>query len=400
MKFVVLGGGVSGLFASYYLLKAGHDVIVVDDGQGPVRTSAYNAGQLSGRSNFTAIFGDGSGVRISRAQRRSDPRWFNLARRQTRGRYERVCLELVGRSLALYQGILDEAPSDLDVMEEMLELHTAMPKYSPTGVSGGRLLSPDEISSLGYAGFEGGWLLRERSLHPGRLIGYLHSRLSSLGGRYRRGRARLKPSGSKIAHAAVGDERIHADGYVVAGGSWSRAICRPLGYDPMVVPARGLVILCATRGARAVDCPATYSDEGVTVTQHDRETVRLTGFFELMGFNHSFSQARRDQLFKAVTSHLSRRPRLERGEVGVGFRPTTPDQLPSVGRIPKFENGYILTGSSRKGIVLAPELARLLSRVVLDPQAEVDWALAALDPGRFGGLQGTRRRKKSGDREL
>lgn len=400
MEFVVIGGGVSGLFASYHLLKGGHGVVVVDAGEGPVRTSAFNAGQLSARSNFTEISGGRGGVRVSPAQKRMDMRWFGLARGRTQRRYDQVCHELAGRSLALYKGILEDAPADLNVKEDVLELHTAMPKEPPPGTRGGSLLSPTELSGLGYTGFEGGWLLRERSLHPGKLLDHLHSMMSCLGGRYMRGKARLKSSGSHIAYALVGDERLHADGYVVAGGSWSRAVCMPLGYDPMVLPARGLVLLCATKGSQVVDCPATYADEGVTVTQHDRATIRLTGFFELVGFKPTFSQARREELLKTVASRLSRRPRLEPSEVGVGYRPTTPDQLPSVGKIPGCENGYILTGSSRKGMVLAPELGRLLAKVILDAHATDDWALAALDPGRFERLTGKKRGKKIGDREL
>ena len=50
LKFLVIGGGISGLFLSYYLLEGGHDVVVADAARGSVRTSAYNAGILSPRS--------------------------------------------------------------------------------------------------------------------------------------------------------------------------------------------------------------------------------------------------------------------------------------------------------------------------------------------------------------
>ena len=174
------------------------------------------------------------------------------------------------------------------------------------------------------------------------------------------GEVRLKSGGSRVSHAVVNGEEVQADAYVVAGGSWSRSICRPLHYDPMVIPARGLVLFYRTGARKVVDYPAHYEDEGVTIAQHDKDTVRLTSFFELGGFDPRFSRSRTDWLFETVTSHLSRPGRLKLSETGVGYRPCTPDQLPVVGRIPRCENGYILTGSCRKGMALAPALSQLL----------------------------------------
>jgi D-amino-acid dehydrogenase len=198
-----------------------------------------------------------------------------------------------------------------------------------------------------------------------------------------RGEAHLKKSGSRVSSAVVEGEEFVADACVVAGGSWSRAVFRPLRYDPMVIPARGSVLFYRTRGKRVVDYPAHYSDEGVTVTQHDEDTLRLTSFFELAGFNPRFSRSRRDWLFEAVTSHFSRRCSLELSEAGVGYRPCTPDQLPMVGRMSRCENGYILTGYCRKGMALAPALSQLLMGCVSGSVETDDPLLQALDPGRF-----------------
>jgi glycine/D-amino acid oxidase-like deaminating enzyme len=122
----------------------------------------------------------------------------------------------------------------------------------------------------------------------------------------------------------------------------------------------------------------------VTITQHDKDTVRLTSFFELGGFDPRFSRSRRDWLVETVTSHLSRPRKLELSETGVGYRPCTPDQLPVVGRIPRCENGYILTGSCRKGMALAPALSQMLMSCALASGGGVDEPLLrALDPERF-----------------
>ncbi len=383
LKFLVIGGGISGLFLSYYLLEAGHDVVVADASKGPVRTSAYNAGQLSSRPSFTEIFAASDVVRISAPERRRNRAWFGLARRQTRDKYEEVGAALSTRSLELYERFFTREKARVDLTGKVLELHSVLRAEERVPGSGEKFLAPEDLSGLGYKGFEGGWLMEEKSLHSSKLLDCLRSRISEMGAQVLEGEVRLKSQGSRISRAVVQDEAVIADAYVVAGGSWSRAICRPLGYDPMVIPARGLVLFYRTGDRQLVDFPAHYEDEGVTIAQHDKDKVRLTSFFELRGFNPRFSRSRTDWLFKTATSHLSRPHRLLLVESGVGFRPCTPDQLPVVGPIPRCENGYVLTGSCRKGMALAPVLSQLLMRCILDSGGTYDPLLRALDPKRF-----------------
>ena len=382
LKFLVIGGGISGLFVSYYLLEAGNDVVVADAAKGPVRTSAYNAGQLSSRPSFTDLFTASDAVRLSGGERKRNRDWFTVARRQSRDRYEEIAEALSTRSLALYERFFSRENAKVDLTREVLDLHSVLRAEEPGRGSGARFLTPAELAELGYKGFEGGWLMEEKSLHSGKLLTYLRSRISEMGVEAAEGEVHLRSQGSRISCAVVAGEEVVADAYVVAGGSWSRSICKPLRYDPMVIPARGLVLFYRTGGRRVVDYPAHYDDEGVTVTQHDEDTVRLTSFFELVGFNPRFGLSRTDWLFEAVTSHFSRPHRLELSESGVGYRPCTPDQLPVVGRIPRCENGYILTGSCRKGMALAPALSQLLIGCALG-SGETDPLLQALDPERF-----------------
>jgi glycine/D-amino acid oxidase-like deaminating enzyme len=385
LKFLVIGGGISGLFLSYYLLEAGNEVVVVEAPKGPVRTSAYNAGQLSTRPSFTDVFAPSEIVRISARERRLDRKWFALARRQGRDEYEQVASALAERSLSLYSKFFAKERAKVDLAGEVLELHSKLPSQNDPE-PGARFMGPRELQEVGYKGFEGGWRMEEKSLHSGKLLDLLGSRISEMGGEVVEGEAHLKQSDSSIVRAVVNGESVAADAYVVAAGSWSREVCRPLRYDPMVIPARGLVLFYRTGGERVVDFPAHYDDEGVTATQHGADTMRFTSFFELVGFNPRFSASRRDWLFRTVTSHFSRKCRLQASEVGVGYRPSTPDQLPVVGRIPRCENGYILTGSTRKGMALAPVLGQLLTNLMLgsaNKDGRENHLLRAMDPARF-----------------
>ena len=143
MKSLVIGGGISGLFLSYYLLEAGSDVALVDAAKGPVRTSAYNAGQLSSRPSFTDIFARSDIVRISASERRRNRAWFGLARRQKRDAYEQVAAALSTRSLALYEEFFAREKARVDLTGRVLDLHTDSPRRRTGGRPWGAVPDPE-----------------------------------------------------------------------------------------------------------------------------------------------------------------------------------------------------------------------------------------------------------------
>jgi len=49
-----------------------------------------------------------------------------------------------------------------------------------------------------------------------------------------------------------------------------------------------------------------------------------------------------------------------------GLRPGTPDHLSYLGPVPGWEGLYAATGHGRKGLILAPITAELMTRLILD----------------------------------
>ena len=74
--------------------------------------------------------------------------------------------------------------------------------------------------------------MEEKSLHSRKLLDLLGSRISEMGAEAVEGEVRLKRRGSRITRAVVEGDEVDADVYVVAGGSWSRAVCRPSATTP------------------------------------------------------------------------------------------------------------------------------------------------------------------------
>jgi D-amino-acid dehydrogenase len=62
------------------------------------------------------------------------------------------------------------------------------------------------------------------------------------------------------------------------------------------------------------------------------------------------------------------------------MRPITPDGLPLLGRLPRFDNVYIATGHAMLGVTLAPATAESMANLMTgNPAPE----LAPFEPGRF-----------------
>ncbi|MDA4122635.1 MAG: FAD-binding oxidoreductase [Thaumarchaeota archaeon] len=392
MKIAVIGGGIAGSFTSYFLLKKGYEVVRVDRGsQGIVRTSANNSGILSSAAHHTPISSAG-GVRVSERERRKNLGWFALARGLDGKKYDSLVARLVPRSVELYSEFLGGHEAEVNLIREGLAMYpTPDLAEGHRRQYGGTVVDQEELRDMGYAWEGEGVLAPDLSAHTGKLLAILESEVRSMGIKVVTGEAELRVSrgqgGTEIEGVKVGGEpSVSADSYVIAGGSWSGSLCEPLGFDPHILPARGLAEFCHTGGKRLVDYPASFPE--LMLTQHDDNLVRLTGIFDLMGFNARFGSADRAWLFKTSRAYLARPNALRLVEVGAGFRPTTPDQLPVVGAIPCCINGFIASGGTRKGVTLAPLMGHLTAGVVSGTlrgkTARTDRDLAEiLSPSRF-----------------
>jgi len=393
MKYLVIGGGISGMFAAYYLSKDGHEVTVVDRTSGAVRASVYNSGFISpsfspspiGLSRIIAAYFTRSGpVYVSLREMFRNPSWFQTALRKGISGNEHVIIELGMKSLALYREFLKDNKVEADVLEEVVGLFKSADhaRESATELKG-RFVDERETTEMGFGGFGGGVLFAELSLHPRKLVERLEQILVDLGVKLLRGKsARLNVDNDRgvIEYASVDGETVKADGYILAAGSWTKELCEPFGYDPHILPARGLVLIYDTAGEKVIDYPGLFEDEGITMVQHDRTTLRMTSFFEIVGYDSIFGASKKKWLFDSATAHLIRMPKLTLVEEGMGYRPCTPDQLPVVGRIPRCSNGYIIGGTCRQGLTLAPAAAYLISALIKGSSEPV---LEPIDPGRF-----------------
>jgi len=396
LHVVVVGGGLVGMFTSYSLLRAGFSVTLVDGHRGGRKASIYNAGLITPslspappirmRRLIRAAISPVGPLYFSPVQVLTNLRWVSAAVRQGVGGSEETIVELGKRSLKIYNEFFREEGIDPNVIRGVVALYArADDARRAADAIGARFIDRDRAVELGFLGIEGGYEIEEEiSLHPGRLCEALRRRLGEMGATLVASEgARLRSDGGRKVESVITEkEELHGDGFIATAGSWSRELCRPLGYDPMILPARGLVLLFDTGGARVIGRPALLEDYRIGVSQHDERTVRMTSFYELVGHNDRFGEGRRRWILDIARRHLKNYGALRLVEEGVGYRPCTPDGLPVIGRVPGYENLYIASGHCRVGATLAPVTGHLVT-ALLGGRESSEPVLKLLDPGRF-----------------
>jgi len=382
------------MFTAYYLLQEGHTVTLIDEVATAV-TSVWNAGfvvpsfagaPLIGMSTILAPYVGRQGpVYISPLEVLRNLEWYHIASKRALKGYEDAAMSLGKQSLALYEDFFRTESIEPDIQRGVAGVYVNREDAEKAAAtSKARFFDQVEAYEMGYRGVGGGVFFEdELCINPTKLFGELRRTLSGLGAKILLGKeAQLKPDQGKIGSISIDGHEIVGDCYVITTGSWSSKICKSIGYDPHILPARGLVTLFETGGERIVSTPAILEDSGIAVTQHNETTLRLTGFFEMVNFKKSFADSRKQWLYNITKKHLTKYDILRYACEGVGYRPCTPDQLPVIGTVPGYENLYIAAGHCRLGLTLATGTADMIKSLINGTKI-VNEYWNCFDPARF-----------------
>lgn len=383
------------MFVAYYLRKSDYDVTVVDRDPVGREASVFNAGLLtpsfapaprfSKWGLLEAVITGSGPLYISPREILSHAPWYAIASKRALSGFEGPILKLGQKSLELYREFFETEKIAADIVRGVLGLYRSRVDAEVFSKRfGGELLRSEEIANMGFRDLEGGVLLKsEYSVNPSKMFSEMRKKLLEMGVDFVLGKEARLDLRKPTPECLIDGSPIGSDLIIVAAGSWTRGLFSKERIQPQVLPARGLALVYDTEGRVVVPKPTLLEDYGIGVIQHDRNTLRVTSFFEMVGFKKEFSEGRRKWLVNIVGKHVTDIRNLRLVEEGVGFRPCTPDQFPVVGRLPNYENLYVATGNCRLGLTFAPATALLLKSVI--EGSEFMEELKQLSrPARFG----------------
>jgi D-amino-acid dehydrogenase len=166
--------------------------------------------------------------------------------------------------------------------------------------------------------------------------------------------------GGKITGVNTSAGLLSADSYLVAMGSYSPQLVKPLGINLPIYPVKGYSITVPIIKPQFAP-ESTIMDEAhkVAVTRLG-DRIRVGGTAELAGFNLKLCEARREILNHVVTDLFPLAGDISKAEFWCGLRPMTPDGTPILGgtHVPSL---YLATGHGTLGWTMAAGTGRVMA---------------------------------------
>jgi D-amino-acid dehydrogenase len=421
VKVLILGSGVIGVTSAYYLARAGHEVTVVDRQPKPaLETSFANAGEVSpGYSSPWA----GPGVPVKAIKwllmkhgplvirPNPDPvMWIwllKMLRNCTSARYavnkrrmipiaeySRDCLRALRNETGIhyderergtlqlfrYPAQLDHTADDIAVLKqygvpfEVLDRAgciAAEPALSAVAdkIAGGLRLPQDETGDC--------HMFTQTLAIEAEKLGVRFAFNVGIEG--------LTADATRITGVATSTGVLQADAYVLALGSWSPRLVRPLGISLPVYPVKGYSITVPISDPEAAPV-STVMDESykVAITRLGNR-IRVGGTAEVSGYSTKLYAARRATLDHSLTDLFPRGGRLADATFWSGLRPMTPDGPPVIGAT-RYDNLHLNTGHGTLGWTMACGSGRVLADMLSGRKPDIDTRELALTryDHRFG----------------
>jgi D-amino-acid dehydrogenase len=173
----------------------------------------------------------------------------------------------------------------------------------------------------------------------------------------------LQREGDRVTGVVTNAGMFTADRYVVAMGSFSPRLLRPLGIALPVYPVKGYSL---TMPVIDPDCApvSTVMDETykVGITRLG-DRIRVGGTAELAGFSMALRRPRRETLEHSVRDLFPRGGDIPNARFWTGLRPMTPDGTPVVGPT-RYTNLFTNTGHGTLGWTMSCGSGKLLSDLI------------------------------------
>jgi D-amino-acid dehydrogenase len=182
---------------------------------------------------------------------------------------------------------------------------------------------------------------------------------------------RLVVEGARVVGVITSAGLLQADTYVLALGSWSSRVLKPLGISIPVYPVKGYSITVPVKDPAAAPV-STVMDESykVAITRLGSR-IRVGGTAEISGYSSVLHLARRATLDHSLTDLFPRGGDLADARFWCGLRPMTPDGPPLIGPT-RYTNLHLNTGHGTLGWTMACGSGRVLADLLSDRKPQVD----------------------------
>jgi len=413
MKAVVIGGGIIGLCAGYYLQKSGWEVTILEKGGLNDNCSFGNAGMIV-PSHFVPLASPGivaQGIKwmfnskspfyikpeLSWQLANWGMKFLQHANKKNVDHSAPYLRDLNLLSSNLYKELAGQPGFDFGLEQKGIIM------YYKTGKTGDEEIRlAEKARSLGLDAevltmqqaqlLEPGVRLDvagavhyhcDAHLYPNKLMEQLIQSVTLNGGSIKTNCpvTNMDTENSSIKKVYVNKESFSADVFVITGGAWLPGLSKMAGIHIPLMPGKGYSIT-QNDPLNKLTIPALLCEAKVAVTPMGGH-MRYGGTMEIAGINHTININRVKGIIESVTRYF---PDLqvalpEKKDIWYGFRPCSPDGLPYLGRSKKIKNLIIAGGHSMMGLSAGPATGKLVAEFANGEPVSVK--ADVFDPERF-----------------
>jgi D-amino-acid dehydrogenase len=170
---------------------------------------------------------------------------------------------------------------------------------------------------------------------------------------------------------------LHADAFVVAMGSFSEQLLKPVGIDLMIYPGKGYSATYQVTNADAAPSVSLTDDGYKLVVSRLGDRLRVAGTCELNGYSRALNTTRCESITRRTRELFPGACDYEHPTYWTGLRPLTPSNVPYIGKT-RFSNLFLNTGHGTLGWTMGCGSGRAIADIVSGRRPEVNFAFAGM----------------------
>lgn len=422
MKVIVLGAGIVGTASAWFLNKAGHEVTVIERQPGAAQETSFANGCQISVSHAEPWANPAAPLKILKWLGKEDapllfrfrPEWLqwrwgmeflrqctasrtadNIRQIVSIAEYSRQTLQAVRAETGvdydcLTKGILhfytDEeefqqslpaaklmrdlgCPRNTISAEEVIRIEPSLASMRGK-IVGGDFTATDESGDV-YK-FTTGLAAKAADAGVDFCFSTTVTRLLTDGSG-----AATRITGVEVIDGAGRHQVLHADAFVLAMGSFSVELAKPLGIDLMIYPGKGYSATYQITNPERAPTVSLTDDGYKLVISRLGNRLRVAGTCEINGYTRELNMTRCEAITHRTRELFPDACDYENPVYWTGLRPLTPSNVPYIGKT-KIANLFLNTGHGTLGWTMGCGSGRAIAEIVSGRIPDVDFAFTGM----------------------
>ncbi|HZW20010.1 D-amino acid dehydrogenase [Noviherbaspirillum sp.] len=191
--------------------------------------------------------------------------------------------------------------------------------------------------------------------------------------------AAAKVCGVEVIDGHGRHQVLQADAFVVALGSFSVPLLKPLGVDLLIYPGKGYSATYRITNPAAAPSVSLTDDGYKLVLSRLGDRLRVAGTCELNGYTRELNPTRCAAITRRTRELFPDACDYDDAVYWTGLRPLTPSNVPYIGKT-RYANLFLNTGHGTLGWTMGCGSGRAIADIVSGRRPEVDFAFTEMPP--------------------